>query len=157
MSTTSVSRRVVLGILIGTILGPAGGLGGFRRASAADPTPDKEYMAVFRRGSNDWPFAIIEKPRGVPIGNGSNVAIDAFALRVAKIDAAQAMAFRQRLPELDGEERQKLPPGFTVYADKGNVEVSYAAGSRKYTLTFIDPVDVTGTGGGGGGGGGNSM
>lgn len=163
MSKIPMSRRVFLVIATSAVLTVAGEFQGLRSVSASDPAQDKEYVAVFRRGSSEQPFAIIEKPRGVPIGNGSNVTIDAFALRVATIDAAHAKVFRQQLPKLEAEESQKLPPGFTVYADKHDVEVSYAAASRKYKLTFIDPADVSGMGGGGetgggaGGGGGNSM
>jgi uncharacterized membrane protein YgcG len=166
MSKSPLSRRIFVVIVIGWSLTLAGGFGMLRLAYAADPSPQKEYVAVFRRGGNEQPFAIIEKPIGVPIGDGSQVGIEAFALRVATIDATQARAALQRLPELDAGESQKLPPGFTVYADKRYVQVSYAGASQKYKLTFTDPADAAGpggggesggSGGGGGGGGGSSM
>jgi hypothetical protein len=156
MTKTSISQRVILIILVGRMLAVAGGFGTVPLAYAADPAPDREYVAVFRRGSNDQPFAIIEKPKGVPIGNGSNIEIDAFGLRVAPIEATHVKAFLQRLPELDPGERQKLPPGFTVYANKRYVQASYAGASQKYKIIFTDPADVTGMGGGNEGGGGAS-
>lgn len=160
MSTTSLPRRVFLVIVTGITLTAPGRFGSLPLAFAADAAPDKEYVAVFRRGGNDQPFVIIEKPIGIPIGKGSKVEIDAFALRIATIDATQAKAFLRRLPALDAGESQKLPPGFTVYADKRYVKLAYAGASQTYKFTFTDPADVVGTGGGGGsggGGGGSSM
>jgi hypothetical protein len=166
MSKSAFSRRIFLIIVIGWPLMLAGGFGMLRLAHAADPPSQKEYIAVFGRGDNERPLAIIEKPTGVPIGNGSPIAIEAFALRVATIDPIRARAVLQRLPKLDAVESQNLPPGFTVYADERYVQVSYAGASQKYKLTFTDPADAAGpgrggrsggNGGGAGGGGGSSM
>jgi hypothetical protein len=164
MSKTSIFGKVFLIMVVGGMLTVAGGLGGSPLAFAANPTPDKDYLAVFPRGSTEQPFAMIEKPKGVPIGDGSNVEIDAFALRVTTIDPAHAKAFLQGLPALDAGEGQMVPPGFRLYGDKRYVEASYAAASQRYKITFTDPADVAGRGGGGengagggGSGGGGSM
>ncbi len=166
MKKISIPRQIFLLFLIGWAVTAATKFGELRLAYAADPPSQKEYIAVFPRGGDEQPFAIIEKPIGVPINDRGPIGIEAFALRVATIDAARAKAILHRLPELDAGVSQKLPPGFTVYADKRCVQVSYAGASQKYKLTFTDPADAAGPGGGGesggngggaGGGGGSSM
>ncbi len=166
MSKTSILGKAFWIMVVGGILAVAGGFGELPPASAADPAPDKDYLAVFPRESSEQPFAMIEKPKGVPIGDGSNVEIHAFALRIERIDAAHAKGFLQGLPALNGGEGQMLPPGFRVYCNKRYVEASYAAASQRYKITFTDPADVAGrggagengaSGGSGGRGGGGSM
>lgn len=154
MSKTSILRTMLLMFIVGSPLTFVGLSGRLPFASAADLAPGKDYVAIFRRGSNDQPIAIIEKPRDGGTGNGSNVEVDAFGLRTATIDAAQAKTLQKRLPELDGTESRKLPPGFRLYADERYVEVSYAGASQKYRIVISDPADITGTGGGGEGGNG---
>lgn len=133
----------------------AGLLGTVTAGAAAEAAADKDYVAVFRRGSTNQPFAVIEKPKGVAIGKGTNIEIDAFALRVEAMDAGAARAFLQHQGEVDGDISAKLPPDVKVYSDKRYVEADHAASSQKYTLRFTDPADASGMGGGGGGGGGS--
>ena len=147
-----------MAIVVAGGLAIGGEVGWVARAHAADPATDKDYIAVFERGSNDRPFAVLEKPKGAPMGTGTNIEIDAFGLRVSAIDASQAEAFLHRLPALDRTKSQQLPPGFKVYADSQYVASSYADGSQKYKIIFTDPADVAGMGSSGGGaGGGGSM
>jgi len=157
-------------VVVGVGFAVAGGVGDASRADAADVAANKEYVAVFERGSNNQAFAVLEKPKGAPIGAGTNLEIDAFGLRVSAIDAPQAEAFLRRLPELEWGKSQDLPAGFKVYADSRYVAPSYASGSQKYKIIFTDPADFVGMGRsgsgasggpgggpGGGGGGGGSM
>ncbi len=172
MRTPLIVRGILVLVVVGMGFAVASGVGGGRPAYAADVAADKEYIAVFERGSNDQAFAVLEKPKGAPIGAGTNIEIDAFGLRVSPIDAPHAEAFLQRLPSLDRADSQDLPPGFKVYADSRYVVSSYASGSQRYKITFTDPVDAIGMGrsnsgagggpgggpsGGGAGGGGGSM
>ncbi len=151
MKRERIFRMSILSV-VGVMLSSCGQFEGVPLASAADRAAGKEYIAVFsRETAGREPFAIIEKPAGVPIGTGSQVEIDAFTLRVAPIDATDARVLLRKLPALDAGESQKLPPGFRVYADRGSVQASYAGGSDRYKLTFTDPADVEGQGGRGGG------
>ena len=159
MRTPPMLRGVLLLVVVGMGFAVAGGVGEASRAYAADAAADKEYIAVFERGSNDQAFAVLEKPKGAPMGAGTNCEIDAFGLRVSAIDAPQAEAFLHQLPELEWGKRQDLPPGFKVYADSRYVAPSYASGSQKYKIVFTDPADFVGmgrssSGAGGGPGGG---
>ncbi len=162
MRTAPMFRGVLSLVLVSAGLAVAGWVGGMSSAYAAAVVDGKEYIAVFERGSSDQAFAVLEKPKGVPVGAGTNVEIDAFGLRVSAIDAPHAEALLRGLPTLDRAKGQDLPPGFTVYADSRYVETSYASGSQKYKITFTDPADYVGmgrsnSGAGGGSGGGGSM
>ena len=166
MRTPSIFRGVLLVLVVVGGLVVAGEASWVPRAYAADPSPDKDYIAVYERGSDDQAFAVLEKPKGAPVGAGTNIEIDAFGLRVSAIDVPHAETFLHRLPELDRGKSQPLPPGFKVYADSRYVASSYADGSQKYKIIFTDPADAVGMGGsgggagasaGGGGGGGGSM
>ena len=158
-------RRSLLVLPIGG-LAIAGGVGWAPRAFGAEPLPDKDYLAISEQGNRTHPFAILEKPKGAPIGAGADVEIEAPGLRVSPIEAPQVDTYLRRLPELDQVDSRMLPPGFKVYADGRYVQPSYAGGSHRYRITFTDPVDARGTGGGshsggdgvgGNGGGGGSM
>ena len=152
--------RAPLAVLVLAGLIAAGVIGETTRASAVDPAPELEYLAVFAPGHSAQPFAVLAKPKGVPMGTGTPIEIDAFGLGIAAIDGAQVKTYLHRLPELDRVGSQRLPPGFKVYADNRFVESSYADGSHKYKITFTDPANLVGgrggsSGGAGGGGGGN--
>jgi hypothetical protein len=108
-------------------------------AVAADAPADKDYIAVLSR--TNQPIAVIEKPKGTPIGRGTNVEIEAFPLRVETIDATQAKVYVQHLTELDRSTSRVLPDGFKVYSDNGHVEPSYASASQKFRITVTDPLD----------------
>lgn len=114
--------------------------------SVAEPSPNHEYLAVFGRTDRKQPFAVIQKPKDVKIGKGTNVEIEAFTLAVEEIDADRARGFLQKLPELDRETSQQLPDGFRVYCDKRFVEIS-SSYSKRYKITFTDPVDAITKGG----------
>jgi hypothetical protein len=168
MRTSSIFRGVFLVLVLVGGLVVAGEVGRVPRVYAAEVAADKEYIAVFERGSNDQAFAVLEKPKGAPLGAGTTLEIDAFGLRVSAIDTPQAEAFLHRLPELEWGKSQDLPPGFKVYADSRYVAPSYASGSQKYKIVFTDPADYVGMGrsnsgagggpgGGPGGGGSGSM
>jgi len=118
---------------------------GAAAASGFVPSPDKDYVAVFSKAHE--PFAVIEKPKGIPIGAGTAVEIDAFGLRIAADDPA-ILPFLRRQPEWVGDERTKLPPGFVIYANPNTVRVHVAASSQKCRIQFIDPIDLVGPGGG---------
>jgi len=161
--TLSMVRRILAAFTI-----PAIGVGlivtGEPRASAADPVADKDYVVIYERGSDARPFAVVEKPKSVQTGAGTNIEIEAFGLRVSAVDAPHAGPLLRRLPELDKAKSRELPPGFRVYADGRYVAPSYAAGSHKYKIAFTDPADAVGmgkggdgAGGGAGGSGGGSM
>jgi hypothetical protein len=107
-----------------------------------------DYLAIFSR--TNQPLALIEKPKGVPIGKGTSIEIDTFPLRMENVDATQARRLRQRLGELDRIASRPLPEGFRVYADKQNVEPSYASASQKFTIKVGDHVDVLDKTGGAG-------
>jgi len=154
MRTRAPRRRLWVGLTVGG-LAIAGAVGSAPRSDAASAMPEKEYVAVFERGT-DQPFAVLAKPKGVPIGPGTNVQIQAFGLRIAPVDGSQLTALLHRLPELDRGERQQLPPGFQVYADRRYVAPAYAGASHKYTITFTDPADAVGLGGGHGSGSGGA-
>ena len=151
---SSVLREPLVVLLVAGLIG-AGAIGETPRASAVDPASALDYLAVFTPGQAAQPFAILAKPKGVRIGTGTTVEIEAFGLRIAPIDGAQAAAVMHRLPELDRVESERLPPGFKVYADRRFVEPSYAAGSHKYKIIFTDPANLVDGGGGGRGGGGS--
>ncbi len=155
-------RTAPLAVLLFAGLITAGVIGEAPRAFAVDPVRDLDYLAVFTPGAPTQPFAILAKPKGVRIGTGTPIEIEAFGLRIAPIDERQAEAWSHRLPELDRIESQLLPPGFKVYGDDRFVEPTYAAGSHTYRITFTDPANLGGsrsshgaggTGGGSGGGG----
>jgi hypothetical protein len=124
---------------------------GAAAASGFVPSPDKDYVAIFSKDGG--PIAVVEKPKGVPIGPGTAVEIDAFGLRIAADDRA-ILPFLRRQPEWVGDERAKLPSGFVIYANPNVVRVHVAASTQKCRLQFIDPVDLVGPGGGSKGGGG---
>ena len=128
------------GIGVTVLLVACGGL-------QVEPSPDHDYIAVFGRTDSKQPFAVIEKPKGVKIGNGTAVEIDAFLLTMEEVDYSRARGFIEKLSEVDQAMRQQLPDGFRVYADNRFVVTSYSALSRTYKITFTDPVDAI-TGGG---------
>jgi hypothetical protein len=139
MTSHTISRRTLLVVGTAAALTLAGGLSG-RTVALADESPaDKDYIAVF--GRTNQPIAVIEKPKGVPTGRGTNFEIEAFPLRVEPIDATQARAYVQRLTELDRSTSRILPDGFRVYADRQAVELSFASAAEKYRLTVADPAD----------------
>lgn len=113
----------------------------------AEPSPNHEYLAVFGRTDRKQPFAVIQKPKDVKIGKGTNVEIEAFTLAVEEIDDDRARGFIQKLTELDRETSQQLPDGFRVYCDKRFVELSSSRDSKRYKITFTDPVDAITNGG----------
>jgi hypothetical protein len=154
--TPSVLRGALLVLVVAGGLAIAGMVGWVPHAHAADPAPAKDYIAVFGRGSKDQAFALLEKPRGAPMGAGTNIEIDAFGLRVALIDGSHAEAVLRRLPALDRVKSRQLPPGFKLYGDSQYVALSYADGSQKYRIIFTDPADAVGRGGGGAGAGGSA-
>ena len=139
MTSHTISRRTLLAVGTAAALTLAGGLSGRTVARGDEPSQDKDYVAVFSR--TNQPIAVIEKPKGTPIGRGTNVEIEAFPLRVEPIDATQARAYVQRLTELDRNESRVLPDGFKVYTDRQNVEPSFASASQRYRITVVDPVD----------------
>jgi len=151
MRTRRLFRAAWLLVVVGLGFAAVSGLPGGPFAYAADVSADKEFMAVFQRGSNDQAFAVVEKPKGASVGAGTSVEIETFGLRVSAIDPLRAQALLRRLPALDRANSQNLPPGFKVYADSRYVASSYASGSQKYKITFTDPADFAGTGGSGSG------
>lgn len=159
MRTSFMARGTLTLLAVAAGLFLAGAIGRLPDASAADPVPDKDYVVIFERGSDARPFAVLEKPKSVQTGAGTNIEIEAFGLRVSAIDAPHAGELLRRLPELDRAKSRELPPGFRVYADSRYVALSYAAGSHKYKIAFTDPADAVGMGKGGdaaGGGAGGS-
>ncbi|HTU02687.1 MAG TPA: hypothetical protein VMG58_12755, partial [Candidatus Sulfotelmatobacter sp.] len=48
-----------------------------RQAAAVGGAPDQEYLAIFQRGGLGEPFAVVVKPKGVPIGPGTDIQIEA--------------------------------------------------------------------------------
>jgi len=172
MRTAPMFRGVLSLVFLGVGFAVASWVSGMSPAYAAAMSGGKEYIAVFERGTQDQAFAVLEKPKGAPVGAGSNVEIDAFGLRVSAIDAPHAEALLRELPAMDWAKGQDLPPGFRVYADSRYVALFYASGSQKYKITFTDPADYVGMGrsnsgagggpgggpsGGGAGGGGGAM
>jgi hypothetical protein len=139
MISHALSRGTLLIAGIAAALTLALGLSGLSMARADDTSNDKDYIAVY--GRTNQPIAVIEKPKGVPIGRGTDFEIEAFPLRVQPIDAAQARAYVQHLTVLDSSKSRILPDGFRVYTDRQNVEPSFAAASRRYRITVADPAD----------------
>ena len=139
MASHTISRRTLLAVGTAAALTLAGGLSGRTVALADDAPTDKDYIAVF--GRTNQPIAVIEKPKGTPIGRGTNFEIEAFPLRVEPIDATQARAYMQHLTELDRSTSRVLPDGFRVYTDRQNVEPSFASASQRYRITVSDPAD----------------
>jgi hypothetical protein len=139
MSKQIISRRAFLIVGGAGALAVAGGVGGQSGALADDAPLDKDYLAVFSRMNQ--PIAVIEKPKGAPIGRGTSFEIESFPLRVERIDAGQAKAYLQRLAELDSSMSRVLPEGFRVYTDGQNVEPSFASASHRFKITVTDPVD----------------
>ena len=148
MHADNLSRReLVMGLGVAALLTACGGLENTPAARAVEPSPNHEYLAVFSRTDSKQPFAVIEKPKDIKIGKGTNVEIDAFTLTVEEIDYNTARGFIQKLDEVDRETRQQLPDGFRVYSDKRFVEPTYSAFSKVYKITFTDPVDAITAGG----------
>jgi len=139
MTSHTISRRTLLTVGTAAALTLAGGLSGRTVARGDEPSQEKDYVAVF--GRMNQPVAVIEKPKGTPIGRGTNFEIEAFPLRVEPIDAAQARVYVERLTELDRDAGRILPVGFTVYTDRQNVVPSFASGSQRYRITVADPSD----------------
>ena len=127
------------------VLTVAASLSGRPLVHAADPSPEMDYLAIFGRANQ--PLALIEKPKGVPIGKGTSIEIDTFPLRVENVDASRAQRLRWRMAELDRSASRPLPTGFRVYAEKQSVEPSYASASQRFTIKVSDPVDVLHTNG----------
>jgi len=113
-------------------------------ASGLTLSPDKDYVAVFSK--TNTPFAVIEKPKGFPIGPGTQVEVDAFGLRIVEGDPA-ILPFLQRQAMWVGDDRAKLPPGFAIYTNPNLVRVNLAASTGKCRLQFIDPSEIVGQGG----------
>jgi hypothetical protein len=148
MNADNFSRRDFLtGLGVTALLTASCGLGKIPSARAAEPSPNHEYLAVFSRTDKKQPFAVIEKPKDVKIGKGTNVEIEAFTLTLEEIDDNRARAFIQKLAQLDRQTSQQLPDGFKVYCDKRFVEVSSSTYSKTYKITFTDPVDAITNGG----------
>ena len=155
MTAYQISRARFLVGLAGTVGLTA--VGAFEKVTltyAGELTPGKEYVAVYTKSNPKAAFAVLEKPKGMAIGRGTNVEIDAFGLKYQEVDYDTAKTLAQKLVELDSAESRKLPDGFKVFGDKRHVEPTYAAGSKKFMIKFIDPSDVSGYGMGGGSGGG---
>jgi len=148
MNVNDLSRRDFLtGLGVTVLLTASCGLEKIPSARVAAPSPNHEYLAVFGRTDRKQPFAVIEKPKDVKIGKGTNVEIEAFTLAVEEIDDDRARGFIQKLAELDRETSQQLPDGFKVYCDKRFVELSSSTYSKRYKIIFTDPVDAITNGG----------
>jgi hypothetical protein len=143
MHTDNLSRpEFVTGLGLTALLAACGGLEKTPTARAAEPSPNHEYLAVFGWTDKKQPFAVIEKPKDVKIGKETNIEIEAFTLTVEEIDNNRARGFIQKLAELDRETSQQLPDGFRVYCDKRFVKISSSRYSKRYKISFTDPVDA---------------
>lgn len=158
MNADNFSRRDFLtGLGVTVLLTASCGSEKILSARPAELSPNHQYLAVFSRTDKKQPFAVIEKPKDVTIGKGTNIEIEAFTLAVEEIDYNRARGFIQKLPELDRDTSRQLPDGFKVYCDKRFVELSPSTHFKTYKITFTDPVDAITDGGLRRGGGGGSI